>query len=227
MAEAAGIQTAVADSLAPQKPNELLLLREMNHRLANTLTVLISVLRCDVELPALPGLQDALARLEKRILAFSGLHRSLIVGVEKRRISVQVYVENLCKALSDAILAPLDLKCEVRVDAGELSSERCELLGLVIAELVTNAAKHAFRNRDDGVVRIELIREVDAWLCIVADNGDGITAIMSGAGSKIIEQLVQTMDGSLIKKSNPNGTSIVVTCPVAEAAVAQLRPTPN
>ena len=80
---------------------------------------------------------------------------------------------------------PLGLTGEVRVDAGELASGPCELLGLVIAELVTNAAKHAFCNRVDGIIRVGLIRKADAWLWIVSDNGDGIDVAIPGIGVRV------------------------------------------
>ena len=204
-----------ADNLFRQKLDEFLLLREMNHRFANTLMALTGVLRREFEQPP-PYFQDALARLETQILAFGKLHKSLLIGAGKNWTSVRYYMEHLCKALSDAVLKPLGLTCEVSVDAGELPSERCELLGLVIAELVTNAAKHAFYRGCNGVIRVELLKKNDAWLCLVSDNGGGIGTTVPGVGSKIIEQLVRTMGGHFVRKSSPSGTSIAVTCPVAE-----------
>jgi two-component sensor histidine kinase len=207
-------ETFPANGLIPQKLDELLLLREMHHRLANTFSVLISALRCDFELSTPPKLQGALARFERRIIAFGSLHRSLLVGTRSDWVGAQYYVEHLCKALSDALLEPLGIKCEVQVDDGKLPSQRCELLGLVIAELVTNAAKHAFCGRDNGVVRVELIKKVDAWLCIVSDNGEGTGTAISGIGSKIVEQLVRTMGGHFVTRSGLGGTSITITFPV-------------
>ena len=73
----------------------------------------------------------------------------------------------------------------------------CERLGLVIAELVTNAAKHAFHGRDDGLVRVELINRINSWVCIVSDNGIGTVMAPLGVGSKILERLVGALDGTL------------------------------
>lgn len=223
MTEGAGIgifDTPLADGFVPNKVDEFLLLREAHHRLANTLTVLLSALRCDFEPSASPALQGPLARLENRILAFDKLHRSLLIGSKSGGIAVQSYLEHLCRSLSDAVLEPVGLTCEVHVDPGELPSERCELLGLIICELVMNSAKHAFRNRADGVVRVELIRITDAWLCVVSDNGEGMGAAISGIGSKIVGQLVGTMGGRFATTSGLAGTSTAIICPVAEAAHA-------
>lgn len=105
-----------------RKSDEFLLLREMHHRLANTLTVLTSMLRREFALSASPGLRDSLARCEARIVAFGNLHKSLLVGAANDWISVQYYIGHLCGALSEALLKPLGIRCEVSVDAGEFQA---------------------------------------------------------------------------------------------------------
>jgi two-component sensor histidine kinase len=154
---------------------------------------------------------DTLARYEARIVAFVNLHRSLVPGAASDWISVPQYIEDLCKALSDAILEPLGVRCEV-AEGAEFPAERCERLGLVIAELVMNAAKHAFHGRDGGLVRVEFVSGVGSWACIVSDNGDGTEMASHGVGSKILKQLVRALGGSPARKSGRDGTSVIVTC---------------
>lgn len=200
------------DGLPLRETDELLLLREMHHRHANTLMMLSSLLRREFVLTTSPDLRDLLDRYEARIVAFGNFHRSLIVGAEDDWVSVDNYVEHLCEVLSDAILKPLGIRCEVFADAGEFAGDWCERLGLVITELVTNAAKHAFQGRDSGLVRVEVVNRSGRWVCIVSDNGVGTGRASLGVGSKIIKQLVRTLGGDLAVKSTRNGTSVVVTC---------------
>jgi two-component sensor histidine kinase len=199
------------DMPRPRETDEFLLLREMHHRVANTLTVLTGVLRREFALSTSPEILESLARYEARIVAFGNLHRSLVVGASSNWMSIQYYIENLCKSLSDAILKPLGVRCEVVAEAGEFPSERCERLGLIIAELVMNAAKHAFHDCDGGLIRIEFINRFDSWACIVSDNGNGATEASLGAGSTILKQLVHALGGNLARKSGRNGTSVIVT----------------
>ena len=201
------------DGSMPLGVNEFFLLREMNHRLANTLAVLTSVLRRDFSLSASSSLQKSLDRFESRIIAFSDLHRSLMIGAASDWISAQYYVENLCKALSEALLEPIGVRCEVSADTGDLSGERCELLGLVITELVINATKHAFDERMEGRIRVDLVRKIDSWLCVVSDNGKGSKVGVPGVGSKIVNQLVRALGGSVSTSSGCNGTTVVIRCP--------------
>jgi two-component sensor histidine kinase len=194
--------------------DELFLLREMNHRFANTLALLVCQLQRDSKSMVSAQFRDFLTRYEARIVAFASLHRSLMVGAARANISVQDYVERLCRSLSEAILEPIGVRCEVTADTGTLPGARCELLGLVIAELMTNAAKHAFQKRDDGVVRVKLVKNGQSWVCIVSDNGEVTSPTPQGAGTKIIRQLIRLLQGSFAKSSGRHGTSAVVVLPL-------------
>ena len=194
---------------------EYLLLREMHHRMANTLMLLISLLQHEFGSPAIGPVGEAVARYEARIAAFGNLHRLLTVGMSSDPIDVQDYVEHLCHALSDAVLEPRGLRCEVFVEMARLPSDLCERFGLVIAELVTNAAKHAFNGRRNGLVRVELIGRMGAWHCSVCDNGTGMSAAAgSGAGSKILHEMAKAIEGELVFQTGPGGTSVTVTRPM-------------
>lgn len=109
-----------------------------------------------------------------------------------------------------AVLAPLDVRCEVSVDRGILPSASCERLGLIIIELVTNAAKHAFTDLDDGVVRVELISRSGRWFCTVSDNGNGMAMPISNSGTRILADIAHMIGGTLALQSGTNGTSVSV-----------------
>ena len=171
---------------ARRDAGEFLLLREMHRRVANSFAVVCGILRREFASSAQPELQELLRRCEARIVALGNLHRFLTIGGHEERISVQFYIERLCEALVEAVLEPMGVRCEVFADDGIFRSEHCELLGLIIAELATNAAKHAFRERDDRLLRVEFINNTDSWVCVVSDNGVGSPAMSSGVGSRIL-----------------------------------------
>ena len=90
---------------------------------------------------------------------------------------------------------------------------RCELLGLVFAELVTNSAKHASPNSDDGMVHVKLGRKDQSWVRIVSDDGEVACPTPQGVGTKIIGRLVRLLGGGFAKSSGRRGTSAVVIFP--------------
>src|SRR6476469_4060998 len=96
----------------PLDVNELFLLREMNHRFANTLTLLNSQFQVGSESFVSAQFRDLITRTEARIVAFGNLHRSLMIGAASTGISVQDYVEHLCRSLSETILEPIGVRCE-------------------------------------------------------------------------------------------------------------------
>ena len=198
------------ENLAHSETCDSLLLREMHHRMADTLTLLVGALWNEFGSSTTPGIRESLARCEARIVAFGRLHRLLIVGARAGPIAVPMYVDSLCRALSEAVLKPAGVRCEVSANAGVLPAETCERLGLVIAELVTNAARHAFNGRKDKVVRIELSRTSSRWHCIVSDNGTGTKASEPGAGSRVLDELIRPLGGRSAIRSGPNGTSVSV-----------------
>jgi two-component sensor histidine kinase len=191
--------------------DEYALIREMHHRMANTLTLLTAQLWHEFGLSTVPRIRKSLTRCEARIAAFGRLHRLLAVGARNRPVAVRDYVEELCRSLSEAVLSPLRIRCEVSAADGILPGGTCERLGLIVAELVTNAAKHAFASQDGGRVRVEVTRKPGHWLCTVSDNGTGIQVPMAESGTNILDDIAQMIGGTIALRSGPNGTSVTVT----------------
>jgi two-component sensor histidine kinase len=184
----------------------------MNHRLTNSLAILTGILRRELGPSEPPHLHALLDRCEARILALSDLHRYLTVGAQSGWVSVQLYLERLCEVLTEAVLQPLGVRCEVSADAAFMPGECCELFGLVITELVTNAAKNAFCGRDDGLVRVQFFSTTDTWTCIVvSDNGVGTSVTWTGVGSKVLAALLHALRAELVRKSGRTGTVSVVS----------------
>lgn len=183
--------------------------------MANTLAILQANCRQEFGRVADPVLKEGLRRHEIQILHLAELHHFLSRGAGRGEIEAADYFQPLCDVLSRSILAPLALRCEAFVGEGVLDASTCEWLGLIISELVMNAAKHAFPDRTEGRVRIEIYApDGMAWCCTVADNGCGIgKTAAGGTGSRIVDTLVQMLDGQLAVDSGPSGTTIVLRFP--------------
>jgi two-component sensor histidine kinase len=196
-----------------QADNLGLFLRETHHRMKNTLTLLGAWLRADFRSTASVDLPMAIDGFERRILAFGKLYDLLSNGSDRRCTSIGDYVGALSRALAVAILEPKGIRCEVTIGYGFLETRRSERLGLIIVELVTNAAKHAFPNERPGLIRIEAFYRDGFWRCTVKDSGVGTCGARKGVGGRIVEDLARSIGGHVVTESCSDGTAVTVFVP--------------
>jgi two-component sensor histidine kinase len=179
----------------------------------NTLALLAALLRRDFTPAASADLRKAIDRFEGRILAFAELYRLLEVGRGQGGTSVGDYFGCLCRALTVAVLEPLGLCCEMTIEDGSMADKQCERLGLIIVELVTNAAKHAFPSGKHGLVRVDVLHREGLWRCTVSDNGIGAAGPLHGSGARIIEDLARSIRARTITAFGCCGTTVTVVLP--------------
>ena len=186
------------------------ILQEVHHRVANSLTVLSAVLRHEFVSFRDDRLEPSLRRCDEYIASIAELNRLLSGGWDNTETNVGTYFQSLCALLTHSTLEPRGVRCEVFVGAGTLRSDRCGYLALIVTELVTNAAKHAFDRREGGCVRVQIVSAKGAWYCLVADNGKGIQYAARGKGSRIIEGLIAALDGQMELHTGPRGTTATI-----------------
>jgi two-component sensor histidine kinase len=155
-------------------------------------------------------LSVAVDRLERRVVAFGELYHLLSGNESIESISIADLFGPLCDALSQTILEPAAIRCEVAVEEGMLSATQGHRLGLIVSELVTNAAKHAFPDRSDGLIRVEVLNRNSCWCFTVTDNGRGMTGSLQGSGRKLIDGLARSIGAQLHYQTGEDGTRATV-----------------
>jgi two-component sensor histidine kinase len=159
------------------------------------------------------GAQVALAA--SRVAAVARVHQHLYVGDGEGAIDCGAYLGRLCGDLSGT-LRPDQGAIEVEVCDAALPSARIVPLGLVVAELVTNAAKHG-----TGRIRVSLDRTSSgAYALSVSDEGAGLPpgydpGATGGLGMRVITTLVGQLHGRLSFGANDDspGAKFTVTFP--------------
>lgn len=207
---------AAARSLAAQVAERDLLLREIDHRIKNNFMMvgaLVDIQRRGSDDPAVKeALSAVLARIESFARAHRWLYRGGAGGVGD--VQMQSYISELCDALSQALTlhGAVRLKCEA--DDVMMERDRAVTIGLLINELVTNAAKHAFEGRQSGNVSISFRRAEQGWRLVVADDGVGIdpskAPVKSGLGQRLVEAFVRQANGALTRESDSSGTRVTI-----------------
>lgn len=194
-----------------------LVLRESHHRMKNTLTLLGASVRRDFMRARGRDMSGAVDRLERRIVAFGRLYQLLSDNDDLTEIPMEAFFEKLCGALFEAMLEPAGIRCEASIESGTLPAWQCHRLALMLTELVTNAAKHAFPNKNGALIRIEVVNHEGSWLCTVTDNGVGAVGPLHGAGSRILEGLARSIGARMHGEAGQGGTRVTIAIPLAAA----------
>nr|WP_283938160.1 histidine kinase dimerization/phosphoacceptor domain -containing protein [Sphingomonas brevis] len=191
------------------------LLQELQHRVANSLQIIASVLmqsarRVQSEETRL-HLQDA----HSRVMSIAMLQKQLAV-TQLKSVELRAYFTDLCRSISASMIDdPKRLTLEAVVDDTSTNSDVSVSMGLIVTELVINAIKHAFPDRTaSGKIIVSFASDGGAWLLSVADNGTGMPVGKKrgkpGLGTGIVEALSKQLDASVTVLDAKPGTLVEV-----------------
>ena len=194
-----------------------LLTREMSHRVKNSLTSVVGLLRVQARSAPSEDVRAALEDASARVETIAQVHDHLWRGSQIGFVDLEDFMTELCKKLNGATGA-LSLHCQA--DSMLISADHAIPLGLLINELVTNAVKYAY---PDGKGRIEVTaREIDGQLCLdVSDQGVGlpegfdIDQPRTSLGFKVVNGLVRQLQGHLtVMKNGTKGARFLANLPI-------------
>lgn len=182
------------------------LLNELHHRVKNNLQVIASLLNLQASHAGDPRLQAVLNESQSRVKAMALTHQLLYERKDYSRIDLGEYLERLVQLLISSYRAGsqhIALQCRHPPAPLYLDLERAIPCGLVVNELVTNAFKHAFPDRRNGEIVIELQAGGEGEIVlVVADNGVGLPAdfdlqTVKSLGLQLVPLLVDQLGGRL------------------------------
>jgi two-component sensor histidine kinase len=220
-----GIRSTIADHKGFEQENfmtelalkreitlERILVHELIHRINNEFSSLIGAVSRTAARSVSHETKVALAHVIELLSHYAELHRALQMPEADTQIDAAAYLENLCLSISRSKLDGMKIDLVLSVSPLQLPSERCWQLGMMVYELVTNAARHAFGN-GNGQVRVELSRAGRLVECRVVDNGSAPSRIRRGQGLRIVDELVKGLDGRLDQRFGQRGSFSILTFP--------------
>lgn len=180
---------------------------EADHRIKNNLAMVAGMLGAQAREARDPALVSGLNQARARIMAVASLHHVLTDRAPTERVDLGSYLAAVCDRLEDADILPRRIRFERELEGGiGVPNEAATRIGLVLAELVSNAGEHAFPDHRSGTVRVSLWRDLDAIRLYVDDDGTGIeAATVPGSGSMILSTLVSKLGGDLVRQSGKLG----------------------
>lgn len=193
--------------------DKAILLQEVQHRVANSLQIIASVLMQSARRVQSEEARGHLHNAHHRVMSIAALQRQLSTS-PGGSVELRAYFTQLCQSLGASMIADPDrLSIEVTVDDSAVEADVSVSLGLIVTELVINALKHAFPDERTGTIVVDYRSSGDDWTLSIADNGIGMTAggdaPKAGLGTGIVEALVKNLEGEI--KLSDAGPGTVVT----------------
>ncbi len=197
----AGARRQDIDRSAKLAERDLMML-ELEHRMRNNFQTVASLLELQLRRAADEPAKAALRAALSRVVGISNAHRNLYApGDDLRAVDMGVYLKDLCASLAEALFLGEVVRLECRAEGGALDRDRAVAVGLIVNELVTNAAKHAFADGRPGHINVAFARAGHGYRLVVEDDGRGLPEDFSsrrhGLGRGLVEAFTRQAGGHL------------------------------
>lgn len=207
------------------------LLHEMNHRVANSLQMVSSLVSLQSRRATGQEARAMLQDVRHRIQAIGRIHRQLYTGESYHAVNMRDYLEGMARDLAGTFSSE-NIRRSIKVMAQDASlpAATAVTLGVLVNELVSNACKYAYGREESGEVRIRFDLEgEDGYHLRVEDDGVGLGEDLGPQGTGLGSQIVTAMARSLgaIHSFSSPGKGLQVDIHRAPSAPKQAGPSAN
>jgi two-component sensor histidine kinase len=211
----------VKDDLIREKA---ILLRELQHRVANSLQIISSVILQSARKVQTEEARIHLHEAHERVMSVAAVQQQLVASTLDA-VELRPYFQQLCQSLGASMIHdPEQLSIEVTADESAVKPNVSVSLGLIVTELVINALKHAFPDGRAGKIMVDYQARGPNSSLSVTDDGIGMpqdpTDAKPGLGTSIVEALAKQLEAAVAVTGAHPGTAVTV----AHVQIAAVRP---
>jgi two-component sensor histidine kinase len=198
------------------------LLKEIHHRVKNSLQLVSSMLNLQAGSETEPELQQQLQEASSRVLAIARAHERLYKNDDVVTLDLGGYLRDVCEDLRLSISG-----CSLEVVAADgirIATDRAIPLVLIATELITNAAKYAYPGEREGRIGVALAKQGDEHLTLtVGDHGVGLPPGFDvhkarGLGMRIVRAFAEQLGAELQVRTRNPGCEFVLVVPLDGSA---------
>jgi two-component sensor histidine kinase len=194
--------------------DKAILLQEVQHRVANSLQIIASVLMQSARRVQSEEARGHLHNAHHRVMSIAALQKQLSTS-SGSAVELRAYFTQLCQSLGASMIADPDrLSISVVVDDSAVQPDVSVSLGLIVTELVINALKHAFPDERSGTIMIDYRSSGAECTLSITDNGIGMPvgsdAPKAGLGSGIVEALTRNLGAEIRVGDASPGTAVTI-----------------
>jgi DNA-binding response OmpR family regulator len=191
-----------------------LLLHEVHHRMKNNMHTIVGFLELQADAVRDPAAAAALMDARSRVLSMGILYDKLYRSKSVGELSIREFLPQLIDDIVDQFPNRNSVKVEKNIDDFVLDAQMLTTIGMIVAELVTNAMKHAFSGREGGSIRASASSKGGRATISLEDDGIGVPASIDcmnseGFGLRLVANLTQQAGGTLFVERN-NGTKFIL-----------------
>ena len=195
-----------------------ILLKEVHHRIKNNMVTTISIITLQMDMLKNPTAIAALSDARSRLLAMEKLYDKLYRSDNLKEMAVKDYLSPLIDEIIGTFSQPSSVMVSKYIDDCVLDIKRMSALGIIVNELITNAMKYAFANRERGSIRVSLAVKEGGATLVTEDDGPGIPVSVDigkseGFGLNLVEIMVRQIKGKIMIERG-KGTKIVLDFPL-------------
>jgi two-component sensor histidine kinase/CheY-like chemotaxis protein len=219
---------ASRDRYAALAAEREVLLREVNHRVGNSLQIIASLLHLQANSTSQEDVKAALTNAMGRVAAVAQVHRRLYTSHDLKSVLLNQYLEALLEDLRRSAEGNRMSRLTLKAEPVEIDPDRAVAIGIIVNELVMNAVKYAYPE-GAGPIHISLHAVGDDLVLSIADNGVGLNARTdprsTGMGQRIVSAMAAKLEASVERDPDHAGTRIVlrfrrINKPAAKSASA-------
>ena len=191
------------------------LLSELQHRVKNNLQHVISILEIQKESADFNNIEELIRGNQNRIHSMALLHKKLNVNDNVNEVDFTRYITELSEIVKESYdnhqkKIKLNINCEIET----ITIGKALPIGFIIVELISNSMKHAFKNRNIGIINIEVAKGKNGQKnkFYYSDNGDGFDFYQTnekGLGLEITKGLIDQIDG-IVETKTYNGFELII-----------------
>lgn len=175
-----------------------LLLRELSHRVKNHLGMISALLNLKGARQTDKAAKEDFQRAIERINTIAYLHDRLYRAGDVEHVDMQAYIADICDNLQESLLAERRIVIRQEIEPFRLHVDKAVPIGLIVNELITNAAKYAFPGGKPGEIVVRLKSRGDRATLTIADNGKGFDpGTPRGVGSRMVKALADQIGARL------------------------------
>ena len=194
------------------------LLREMEHRIANSLQIIASILLLKAGSVASEETKNELRAAHQRVMSVAAVQSHLHASEGIEQIEMGPYLTKLGAGLASSMVGPKqNIAIAAAASKGKLPTSHAVSVGLIVTELIMNAIKYAFpKARAAARIRVTFEKARSDWKLTVSDNGvgrllDADSTASTGLGTALIAALAKQLNAQVSESSSPKGLTVDVT----------------